>query len=272
MELFEFIAAKRREGVSLVLATVVRTRGSSPAEPGAKMAIASDGSQAGTVGGGDLEAKVMAEALQALGDRKPRSLTFRLDAQTAAEKGMLCGGEQEVFLDVISSRQNILICGGGHVGLALARVAAAVGFPYSVIDDRAEFVAPERFPSARRLRTVDFARLPDDLPADADTYAVILTRGHQFDQACLEKLLSTPARYLGMIGSGRKVEKIFAALEEKGLKVRSDPRVHAPMGLDLGDNSPEEIAVSIMAEIVKEKSGGTGRSLRETKIKNPRTE
>jgi xanthine dehydrogenase accessory factor len=268
MDLFEFIASRRREGWSLVLATVVRTSGSSPAEPGAKMAIASDGSQAGTVGGGELEARVIAEAGQAMKERVSRSLTFRMDAPTAAAKGMLCGGEQEVFLDVISSRHNILICGGGHVGLALARLAEASSFPYSVIDDRAEFVTQERFPSARRLRTVDFSRWDDEPGADAETYAVILTRGHLFDQICLARLLATPARYIGMIGSARKVEKIFDALEEKGLKVRSDPRVHAPMGLDLGDNSPEEIAVSIMAEIIKEKSGGSGRPLREVKGKH----
>jgi len=263
MDVFDFIAEKTKKGEPVILATVVGARGSSPAEPGKKMAIAADGTSFGTVGGGPLEVRVMEEAGAALIEKKPRLLHFRLDAAQATEKGMLCGGEQDVFLDVIAASPRLIIFGGGHVGLALARVAEAIGFPYSVVDDRAEFVAPERFPRARSLFKISFESGWDELGIDADSFLVILTRGHSFDQLCLEKALSTPARYIGMIGSRRKVEKIFSALEGKGIQIREDRRVYAPMGLHLGDKSPEEIAISIMAEIIAVKSGGTGRFLRD---------
>jgi xanthine dehydrogenase accessory factor len=271
MDIFDFITEKKRQGQNLVLATVVRTKGSSPAKPGKKMAIAEDHSRSGTVGGGALEAKVLEEAEAVLAEKKPRLLRFRLNAKEASEEGMLCGGEQEVFLDIIASSRHLLIFGGGHLARALSAVAEAIGFPYSVVDDREEFVSRERFPRARKLLRFDYSDSWGNLPINRDTCVVIVTRGHLFDQICLEKAVSTPAGYIGMIGSKRKVKKILDALRKKGVKIPPEGRVYTPMGLDLGDNSPEEIAVSIMAEIIAVKSGGSGRHLREIGAKKGKT-
>lgn len=271
MDIFDFIAEKKQQGQNLVLATVVRTHGSSPAEPGKKMAIAEDLSRAGTVGGGALEARVIKEAKDVLAEKKTRLLKFRLNAKEASEEGMLCGGEQEVFLDIIATSRHLMIFGGGHLGRALAAVAEAIGFPYSVVDDREEFISRERFPRARELFRFDYSDSWENLPIDQDTCVVIVTRGHLFDQMCLEKAVRTPAGYIGMIGSRRKVKTILEALREKGVKIEGDQRVYTPMGLDLGDNSPEEIAISIMAEIIAVKSGGSGRHMREVAAKKGKT-
>ncbi len=263
MDVFDFISAKLKEGRPVVLATVVKNRGSSPADPGKKMALAADGTTAGTVGGGALEAEVLKETEAVLSEKKPRLLHFLLNDSDAAKLGMICGGEQEVFLDFITATPNLFIFGGGHVGAALARVAAAIEFPFSVVDDRKEFVDRERFPRARKLVAMPYEGDWDGLGIDPDTFIVILTRGHSFDQVCLRQAIATSARYIGMIGSRRKVEKIFSELEADGIKVREDRRVYAPMGLALGDKSPEEIAISIMAEVIKIKSDKAGVHLRD---------
>ena len=267
MDVFDFIEEKKRQGQSLVLATVVRTKGSSPAKPGKKMAIAEDLSRSGTVGGGALEAKVLEEATAVLADKKPRLVRMRLNAKEASEEGMLCGGEQEIFLDIIGSTRHLMIFGGGHLGGSLAAVAEAIGFPYSVVDDRTTFLSRERFPRARKLLRMDYSGSWDGLPIDRDSCVVIVTRGHLFDQICLEKALSTPAGYIGMIGSRRKVKTILEALRKKGVKIPARGRVYTPMGLDLGDNSPEELAVSIIAEIIAVKSGGSAKHMRDIKGK-----
>jgi len=266
MNIFDFILRKLKEGHAAVLATVVSSRGSAPAAPGKKMAFASDGATAGTVGGGALEARVIDEAGEILEEKKSRLLHFKLDDTDASDLGMICGGEQDVFLDFISSRRRLVIFGGGHVGLALARVAAAIDFPVLIVDDRSEFIDPDRFPPLTELVNLSFEE--DDwtsLAIDTDTYLVIITRGHRFDRICLERALVTSAPYIGMIGSRSKVDGTIAALEKKGLTIRQDPRIYSPIGLDLGDKSPQEIAISIMAEIIKVKSGGTGLHMRERK-------
>ncbi|MFH1038510.1 MAG: XdhC/CoxI family protein [PVC group bacterium] len=265
-DVFSFILDSRRSGEAVVLATVVGSRGSVPAAAGSRMAVTASAT-AGTVGGGALEARVIEEARKALTDRKSWLLHFSLDDSEAADLGMICGGEQEVFLDVIEPSPRLLIFGGGHVGRALARVAAAAGFPVSVVDDRDEFVDPAHFPAGCSLIRMPFDGNWEGLGISAETMIVILTRGHAFDRLCLKKAVSTAARYIGMIGSRRKVAETLAALEKDGIPVKDDERVYAPVGLDLGGSSPEEIAVSILAEIVAVRYGGTGRHLREP-VKN----
>ncbi len=261
-ELFEFIRAKIASGTGLVLATVIRTDGSVPAEPGKKMALSADGEAAGTVGGGLLEAETLAAARDVLASGEPRILVFELDREKAGSLGMLCGGRVEIFLDPLNPRPSLLIMGGGHVGLALARLASVAGYSYAVADDREEFLAPERFPDAGGRYLVDFARLGDEIPFGKESFVVIATRGHAHDRDCLRRALASEARYIGMIGSLRKVASTLEALEAEGIKAGLDSRVYAPIGLDLGDDSPEEIAVSILSEIVLVRSGGSGRHLR----------
>jgi len=259
--LLKFIEGKLQSGIPTVLATVVGTSGSVPSEPGKKLAVAADGETIGTVGGGVLEAEVIEAARHLLKGGESRLLTFELDQEKAGGLGMICGGTQEVFLDLLMTPPTILICGGGHVGLSLSRLSAAAGFAYVVIDDRPEFVTPERFPEAAGRHVIDFEKEWTEFPVDKDTFIVIITRGHSYDLECLRASLATPARYIGMIGSRNKSRTIIETLEEEGIPAGSDPRLYTPIGLELGNDSPEEIAVSILAEIVAVKSGGSGRHL-----------
>ncbi len=260
-DVFSFIEERKRSGEGVVLATVVRSRGSAPVPAGTRMAVTAGGT-CGTVGGGPLEARVISASREALAAGKPRLLSFRLDGEEAAGLGMLCGGEQEIFLDVVNPVAGLLIFGGGHVGRALARVAAAAGFPSTVIDDREEFADPSRLPAGCRAVRLDFAGDWGGLPITADSLIVIVTRGHKFDRICLEKSLATPARYIGMIGSRKKVAAALAELAAAGVPAGEDRRVYAPVGLDLGGRTPEEIAVSILAEVIAVLRGGAGGHLR----------
>ena len=259
-DVFSFIEEKKRSGEGVVLATVVKSRGSAPVAPGTRMAVTVR-EFFGTVGGGPLEAKVIEVAREALAAGQPRLLEFRLRGDEAGGLGMLCGGEQEIFLDVINPVSRILIFGGGHVGRALARVAAEVGCPSTVLDDREEFVDPSRFPEGCRAARFDFAGDWSALEISPETSIVIVTRGHSFDRICLEKAVATPAGYIGMIGSRKKVAATLAASEEAGVPAKKDGRVYAPVGLDLGGNTPEEIAVSILAEIIAVREGRPGGHL-----------
>lgn len=260
-DVFEFIQENKRTGEGVVLATVVKSRGSAPVSPGTRMAVTARGT-CGTVGGGPLEARVIAASREALAVGKPRLLSFRLDGEEAAGLGMLCGGEGEIFLDVISPVPRLLIFGGGHVGRALARVAAAAGFPSTVADDREEFADTSRLPEGCRAVPLDFSGDWSGLAITAETSIVIVTRGHKFDRVCLEKALATPARYIGMIGSRKKVAATLAGLAAQGVPAGEDQRVYAPIGLDLGARTPEEIAVSVLAEIISVLRGGDGGHLR----------
>jgi xanthine dehydrogenase accessory factor len=265
-DIFSFIEETKRAGEGVVLATVVKSRGSAPVSPGTRMAVTAR-EISGTVGGGPLEAEVIAAARAALAGGEPRLLSFRLDGEEAGGLGMPCGGEQEIFLDVIHPAPRLLIFGGGHVGRALARVAAAAGFPSTVIDDREEFVDPSRFPEGCRTVRMDFAGDWSGLAITADSAIVIVTRGHNFDRPCLVKSLATPARYIGMIGSRKKVAATLDALAADGIPARADRRVYGPVGLDLGGNTPEEIAVGILAEIIAVRQGAPAGHLRDQPVK-----
>ncbi len=218
---------------------------------------------AGTVGGGALEARVIGEARKSLVERTSRLLQLNLDDSEAVDLGMICGGEQEVFLDMIEPVPRLMIFGAGHVGRALARVAAAAGFSVSVVDDRDEFIDSADFPAGCGLVRMPFDGNWESLGISSDTMIVILTRGHAFDRLCLGKAVSTPARYIGMIGSRRKVAETLDALAVEGIPVKDDDRIYAPIGLDLGGETPEEIAVSILAEIIAVRAGGAGGYLRD---------
>lgn len=261
-DVFSFIERKKQAGEAVVLATVVKSRGSAPVAPGTRMAVSAR-EFSGTVGGGPLEARVLEASREALAAGKPRLLSFRLAAGDETGLGMLCGGEQEVFLDLIKPVARIVIFGGGHVGRALARSASAAGFSSTVVDDREEFVEPSRFPEGCRTVRLDFDGDWSGLGISADSAIVIVTRGHSFDRLCLEKALVTPARYIGMIGSRKKVAATLSALAEAGVPAGEDKRVYGPVGLDLGGNTPEEIAVSILAEIIAVRQGRDGGHLRD---------
>jgi xanthine dehydrogenase accessory factor len=267
-ELFQEAARRAAAREPFVLCTVTDTERSAPRVAGAKMLVSPDGSITGTVGGGPLEAVVIQEAKQRLRDgggstERRFMLTTMGDAaepvtDATPELGMKCGGEVSVFLDVVRPAARMLLYGAGHVGERVAAVAGEAGLAVVVIDDRPEFADRAKFPKAAEVRCVDLARAPlGGLSPDAGDFVVILTRCHALDEGVLEAALGSDARYVGLIGSRRKVAVILRSIARRlGRDPREDERLHAPIGLKLGDKTPGEIAISILAEILLLKSDG----------------
>ena len=253
-------AIENRE--TIALATIVKVDGSTPREVGAKMAVYPDGRIVGTIGGGPLEALVIDEAVKTPGEGMPKLLEYNLDPEEPHNIAMMCGGNVQVFIEVIAPREELIILGGGHIGQKIAAIAHEIGMAHVVVDDREEFANRSLFPRAAKVIVTDFKDVFDKIRPTEKTFIVIVTRSHAWDVECLELAMKTDARYIGVIGSKNKTRKVIEILEKKGLNPMADTRVYAPIGLDLGDNSPGEIALSIMAEIVKLKSEGKGGHLR----------
>ncbi|OPY90042.1 MAG: putative xanthine dehydrogenase subunit A [Syntrophaceae bacterium PtaU1.Bin231] len=250
-DIYETIAGLRRRGERAVLATVVGASGSAPRKEGAKMLVLADGRIMGTVGGGSLEHQVYKEALKLLEGKKPQLVHFEMTNEDASREGMLCGGTADVFIEPIRPWPVLLIFGGGHISFALARIGKMVDFRVVVIDDRPEFANAERFPEADETIAGDMASVTRRLEINGSSYIVIVTREHKNDAEVLEWAAVTPAAYVGMIGSKRKIQKVFSYLKSKGITQEQLDRVHSPIGLPIGAETPEEIAVSIMAEIIQ---------------------
>lgn len=248
-------------GGGAALATVTATYKSSPRKAGAKMLVLPDGSTRGTIGGGLLEALVITEARKALEHGAPVRVEYSMDPDNPESIKMCCGGEIQVFIDLFLPLAPMLILGGGHVGEKIARIAEVIGMPYAVADDRREYANRERFPLAAGLFRGPYREAFEKLQIGKETYIVICTRGHEFDLLCLREALKTEAAYIGVIASRKKAERFREQLEKEGSPV-DDDRVYSPIGLDLGDSSPGQIALSVMAEVVALKSGGGGRHKR----------
>src|SRR5437763_4942765 len=239
----------RRGGQRGALATIVHTNGSIPSYESSRMLVREDGSMAGTIGGGCVEAEVWAAAKEVMAKETPRKMVFHLNNEASYDNGLICGGTLEIFVEPILPQPVACIFGGGHISMALAKSANAAGFGIVVIDDREQFANKERFPMAQELYASyedAFARIHPN----ASSYLVIVTRGHRDDMRVLAWAVRTAARYIGMIGSKRKVLSVYQALEKEGYAPEEFARVYAPMGLDIGALSPEEIAISISAELV----------------------
>jgi xanthine dehydrogenase accessory factor len=187
---------------------------------------------------------------------KPKRLHFSLTAKGAGELGMICGGDTDVFIEPILTLSTLYIFGGGHIALALTKMGKLCGFKIAVIDDRAEFASAERFPEAEVILAEDFTKSFARLKIDKSSYIVIVTHGHKHDEVVLEQAVGTPAKYIGMIGSKTKNETIFSHLRDRGISKEQLDRVHAPIGLEIGAQTPEEIAVSILAELIKVRRSG----------------
>jgi len=249
MDLFEEIVRMRRAGKRGALATIVHTNGSIPSYESSRMLVREDGSSVGTVGGGCVEADVWAAAREVMHKEAPRKIVFHLNNEATYDNGLICGGTVEIFIEPILPQPILYLFGGGHVSTAVAKAAQAVGFGVGVIDDREAFANSQRFPMAQEIYTIyddAFAKLQPS----SSSYLVIVTRGHKEDMRVLAWAVRTSARYVGMIGSRRKVLSVYKALEKEGFAMEEFERVFAPMGLDIGALSPEEIAVSIVAELV----------------------
>jgi xanthine dehydrogenase accessory factor len=249
MDLFEEIVRMRRAGQRGALATIVHTNGSIPSYESSRMLVRDDGTIAGTIGGGCVEAEVWAAAREVIECEQPRKMTFNLNHEANYDAGLICGGTLEIFVEPILPQPMLYIFGAGHVSTAVARVAHQAGFAIGVIDDRESFANAERFPMAAEIHT-SFAESYGKIHPNPSTYLLIVTRGHKDDMRVLAWAVGTEARYIGMIGSKRKVLSVYKALEAEGFAAEKFERVHAPVGLDIGALTPDEIAVSIVAELI----------------------
>ena len=234
------------------LATVVKTRGASPREAGAKMLVYPNGSIVGSVGGGDMELRVINAAKDALRDGKPRYLDMTLSNEGHGDP-MICGGEMEIFVEPITLVPTLLVVGAGHIGAAIAQLAQQVGFRVVVLDDRPDFVTTASFPYADERLAGDLVEKICQLDITPQTYIVLVTRAHTLDAALLGAVVDKPAAYIGMLGSQRRVLTVMELLKQKGVSEAALKRVHAPIGIEIRAETPQEIAVSIMAEIIQVK-------------------
>jgi xanthine dehydrogenase accessory factor len=250
MDIYEQIVELRRQGRRGAIATIVNVRGSIPSFKTAKMLVRDDGSIVGTIGGGCVEADVWQAAREVMESEKPQTLKFDLNQDPKYDTGLVCGGTLEVFVEPVLPPALLYIFGAGHVAFNLCRTAADAGFEVTVTDDRSSYATKERFPAAHEVHALDFDEAMKKLDPNESSYIVIVTRGHRDDMHILRWAVQTRARYIGMIGSKRKVIEIFKNLQKEGLPAHLFDRVHAPIGLDIGAVTPEEIAVAITAELI----------------------
>jgi len=211
----------------------------------------------GTIGGGCYENDAFWKAREAITSRKPELVHYELSDDFAQETGLICGGQMDVYIEPIEPSPELYVIGAGHVGFHLARLAHEVGFRVHVVDDREKFANAERFPTAVEIVVEDIPAWIARAAIPAHGYAVIVTRGHTNDLDALRALAPRELRYLGLIGSRAKVARIFDALSEEQMPADLLTRVHAPIGLDIGAVTPQEIAVSILAELIAVKHGKT---------------
>src|SRR5574341_799677 len=234
------------------LATVVKTRGASPRNAGAKMLVYADGSIVGSVGGGEMEMRVIAAAKDALRDGQPRYLDMTL---SNAERGdpLICGGEMEIFVEPLLTAPTLIVVGAGHIGAAVTKLAKDLGFRTIVIDDRAEFLTRERLPFADETHAGDLVEQLSKLEITPQTFVVIVSRAHTLDAPVLRAVIDKPAAYIGMLGSKRRVLTVIEMMKKDEISAKKLAHVHAPIGIEIHAETPQEIAVSIMAEVINER-------------------
>ncbi len=248
MPVFEELVRSRAEGKKSALALIVECVGSSPQKEGAKMLVREDGTIVGTLGGGCLEEEVRQVCLAAIQEGTPTTISVEL---TEREGGMVCGGRVLVYIEPVRPEPRLVILGAGHVGRSLARSAAHAGFRVTVVDDRAEHAAAELFPDAERILVAPFVSALEGAGIDDNTYLLVATRGHLQDFDAVAAALRTPARYVGLVGSRRKKKLLAEELERRGFDAAARARVVTPAGLSIGSVTPEEIAVSIVAQMIE---------------------
>lgn len=257
---FEAVLTARNEGRSAALATVIETHGSVPREAGSKMLVWPEGAIVGTVGGGQMEALVIGEAQTAIRDGKTRVLVYNLTDLASGDPG-ICGGTVHIFVEPLLSPVTIVVVGAGHVGKAVAELARWMEFRVILTDDRPGYATPENIPGLDDYHEIAPGEIVNAIDITPRTCIVAVTRGLVVDRELLPALLATDAPYIGLIGSRRRWMLTAEALVEQGISREALTRVHAPIGLSLGSETPKEIAVSIMAEVIMTLRGGTGDPL-----------
>jgi xanthine dehydrogenase accessory factor len=250
MDVYEELVRLRNLGQKCALATIVDVRGSIPSYESAKLLVRDDGSMIGTIGGGCVEAEVWNAAREVIDTEKPKHLTFNLGQDAAYDNGLICGGQLDVFVEPVLPIPRAFIFGAGHISKSLSKVATLAGFGTVIVDNRESFANRDRFPEAVDIHAAEYEEIFPSLPINETSYVIIVTRGHRDDMQVLKLAIGTPARYLAMIGSKRKVINVIRELTKEGIPREAFERIHAPMGLDIGAISPEEIAISVAAEMI----------------------
>jgi xanthine dehydrogenase accessory factor len=250
MDLYDEIVRLRKLGQKCAIATIVQVNGSIPSYESAKILVREDGSFMGTVGGGCVEAEVWSAAREVIETEKPRHLTFSLGQDAAYDEGLICGGQLNIFVEPVIPQPHAFIFGGGHVSKSISKVATIAGFSTVIIDNREAFANAERFPEAEATYAEEYEDVFPKLEVNSSTYLIIVTRGHRDDMRVLRWAVNTPARYIAMIGSKRKTISVVHELEKDGIPREAFEKVFAPMGLELGAETPEEIAISVVAEMI----------------------
>src|ERR1700735_1842783 len=250
MDIYEEVVRLRKLGQKCALATIVQVRGSIPSYESAKLLVREDGSIMGTVGGGCVEGEVWAAAREVIDTEKPKHLTFSLGQDASDDNGLICGGQLNIFVEPVIPQPRAYIFGGGHVSKSISQVATLAGFATVIIDDREAFANKERFPEAEETYADEYESVFPKLPITTTSYVIIVTRGHRDDMRVLRWAVTTPAKYIAMIGSKRKTISVVHELEKEGFAREAFEKIFAPMGLEIGAESPEEIAISVVAEMI----------------------
>jgi xanthine dehydrogenase accessory factor len=272
MDVYEELVRLRRLGQKCALATIVEARGSIPSYETAKLLVRQDGSIVGTIGGGCVEAEVWNVAREVMETERPRQLSFNLGQDAAYDNGLICGGQLEIFVEPIVPQPRAYIFGAGHISKSLEQIAGLAGFATAVIDDRESFANRQRFPDAGEVIAGEYEQVFSRLTITGSSYLIIVTRGHRDDMRVLRWAVGTPAGYIAMIGSKRKVISVVKQFETEGIPQAAFERIHAPMGLEIGAVTPEEIAVSVVAEMVavRRKADSNWRELSKSVFANER--
>lgn len=250
MDIYEEIVRLRKIGQKCAVATIVQVNGSIPSYESAKMLVREDGSMVGTIGGGCVEAEVWNAAREVIETEKPKHLTFSLGQDAAYDNGLICGGQLNIFVEPVTPQPQAYIFGGGHVSKSISKIANMAGFSTVIVDDREAFANAERFPEAEATYAEAYEDVFPKLPVTSSSYLIIVTRGHRDDMRVLRWAVTTDARYIAMIGSRRKTISVVRELEKEGLSRELFSKVFAPMGLEIGAETPEEIAISVVAEMI----------------------
>lgn len=241
--------------VPAALVTVVGAQGSTPQRPGARMLVFADGTVNGTIGGGCVEAEMARRARVAIENGRPSLTSYDLTKEQAGDEGLVCGGRMEVFIEPLESTPDLVILGAGHVARPLCALAAVTGFRVSVLDDREKYATEERFPEASRVCVGDFETAASTLHLTPRSFVVVVTRGHRGDAVAIASCLPVKPRFIGLMGSRAKMVHVFAELVERGFTSEDLARIETPVGVEIGAETPEEIAVSIVARMISVRRG-----------------
>lgn len=261
-DIFLAVADLKLKQQSGALCTIIQSSGSTPRHAGSKMLVYEDGHFIGTVGGGEIENRVINEAVESLKGGKPRLLTYNMVNPEHGDPGV-CGGEVKIYVEPILPEPVLLLIGSGHVGKAVIHLAKWLGFRVAVSDDRAEFCSPESLPEADEYYPCPIKELPEKMRFTPQTIVILTTRGADVDVDGLPSLCRQPFAYMGVIGSRRRWAVTHKALIEQGVSEDCLSRIHSPVGLEIHAETPQEIAVSILAEVLMVRNAATGKSMKD---------